>query len=80
MNTYIIQSSDNQQFELTSEQINEYPFLKDTLLDIYFEPNTIFTIPFPSDLLTTVFNNDYNQEMSLDKLVKVIQLVTYLGL
>ena len=72
--------SENQQIELKTEQINEYPFLKDTLLDIDIEPNTIFAVPFSADLLYIVFNNEYNQPLDLDKLVKVIQLITYLGL
>ena len=80
METYIIQSNDNKQFTLTLDQINKYPFLKDTLLDIDIEPNTIFDTPFPSDLLNIVFNNDYNQAMDLDKLVKLINLVAHLGL
>ncbi len=67
MATYIIQSSDNQQFIFTSDQINQYPFLRDTLTDIEVEPGTIFDIPFPADLLTIVFNNDYNQQLDLDK-------------
>ena len=80
MDKYIIQSSDNKEFELTVDQINKYPFFKDQLKDLYIEPGTIFAIPFPADLLIIAFNNDYNQQMGLDKLVKVIQLVAYLGL
>ena len=80
MDKYIIQSNDNQEFELTVDQVNEYPFFKDQLKDIDIEPGTIFIIPFPADLLTLVFNNDYNQSMDLDKLVGLINLVAHLGL
>ncbi len=80
MATYIIQSSDNQQFTLTTDQINKYPFLKDIILDIEVEPGSITDIPFPSDLLTIVFNNDYNQPLGLDKLVILTNLVAHLGL
>ncbi len=80
MDTYIIQSSDNQQFELSIDQINKYPVLRNTLTDIDAEPGSTLYIPFSADLLTVAFNNDYNQPMDLDKLVKVIQLVSYLGL
>ena len=80
MDTYIIQSSDNQQFELTVDQMNQYPLLRDTLTDIEVQPGSIFPIPFSADLLTIAFNDDYNQAMALDKLVNVIQLVSYLGL
>ncbi len=80
MATYIIRSSDNQQFTLTAEQINKYPFLKDIILDIEVEPGSITNIPFPSDLLDIVFNNDYNQPLGLDKLVILTNLVAHLGL
>ncbi len=80
MDKYIIQSNDNQQFELTVEQINKYPLLMDTLLDIDIEPGTIFDIPFSAELLTIAFNDNYNQAMALDRLVTLIQLVSYLGL
>ena len=80
MDKYIIQSSDNQQFELTTDQINKYPLLRDTLTDIDAEPGSTLYIPFSADLLTIAFNDNYNQAMALDKLVKVIQLVSYLGL
>ncbi len=76
MATYIIQSSDNQQFELSVEQINKYPLLN----DIVVEPGSTIDIPFSADLLTIVFNDNYNKPMNLDKLVKVIQFVSYLGL
>ena len=80
MASYIIQSSDNQQYALTTAHINQYPLLRDTLTDIVVEPGTITNIPFPGDLLMIVFNNNYNQLLNLDKLVELINLVAYLGL
>ncbi len=80
METYIIQSSDNKQFTLTIQQINQFPYLKDTLGDIEVQPGTILDIPFPLDLLTIVFYNHYHQPLGLDKLVMLINLVAHLGL
>ncbi len=80
MDTYTIESSDNQQFELTVEQVNKYPVLRGTLTDIDAEPGSTLYIPFPSDLLIIAFNDNYNQPMDLDQLLKVIQLASYLGL
>ncbi len=86
MDKYIIQSNDNQQFELTVEQVNKYPVLRGTLLDIEAltgikaEPGSTLYIPFSANLLTIAFNNDYNQPMDLNKIVEVIRLASYLVL
>ena len=80
MSTYIIQSNDDQQFTLSTDQINQYPLLKNTLTDIVVEPESITNIPFPADLLDIVFNNKYNESLNLAKLVGLINLVAYLGL